>query len=71
MGLFSNSKKAYWTKETHLFRADEYVCSACGYRSGRAKSVCPGCGAKMTKEKYSASWVDEAELMSAVLDDDW
>ena len=23
-------KQAHWTRRTHLFRADEYICSACG-----------------------------------------
>ena len=41
-------KKASWTQKTHLFKADEYICSACG-----------------------VSWVDEAEALSAILDDDW
>ena len=22
-------KQAHWTRRTHLFRADEYICSAC------------------------------------------
>ena len=30
---------------------------------------CPSCGAIMTKSKYNPSWVDEAEGLSAILDD--
>ncbi len=31
---------------------------------------CPVCGAKMKKGKYEPFWVDEAEGLSALLDDD-
>jgi hypothetical protein len=31
----------------------------------------PRCGAKMKNGRYEASWVDEAEALSAILDDDW
>ena len=31
----------------------------------------PVCGSPMKKTKYDASWVDEAEGLSALLDDDW
>ena len=62
---------AHWIRRTHLFRADEYVCSACGAVCRRLFGDCPSCGASMTKTKYDPSWVDEAEEMSAFLDDDW
>ena len=64
-------KAAHWTQRTHLFRADEYICSACRAVCGKPYKVCPKCGASMKKTKYSASWVDEAEGLSAILDDDW
>ena len=57
------SQKAYWTQKTHLLRADEYICSACGNVSGKAYKQCPSCGSKMSKSKYDPSWVDEAEIM--------
>ena len=71
-------KKASWTQKTHLFKADEYICSACG-ASSRNAFIChrqrhcaiPRCGAKMKNGRYEASWVDEAEALSAILDDDW
>ena len=34
-------------------------------------SVCPVCQSSMKKTKYDPSWVDEAEGLSAILDDDW
>ncbi len=64
-------KKSSWTQKTHLFRADEYICSQCGTSCGWAEKTCPHCGAKMKNGRYEASWVDEAEELSAMLDDDW
>lgn len=64
-------KSAYWIQRTHLFRADEYICSACGNSSNKAYRTCHACGKRMKKSKYDPSWVDEAEGLSALLDDDW
>ena len=36
----------------------------------RPYEVCPSCGATMKKPRYDPSWVDEAEELSAMLDDD-
>jgi predicted amidophosphoribosyltransferase len=64
-------KAAHWTQRTHLFRADEFICSECRSASDKPYRVCPACGSPMKKTKYDASWVDEAEGLSALLDDDW
>ena len=64
-------KAAHWTQRTHLFRSDEYICSACGASCDRPYRVCPSCGTLMKKAEYDPSWVDEAEGLSALLDDDW
>ncbi len=64
-------KQAHWTRRTHLFREDEYVCSACGASCRKPGPSCPACGATMKKTKYDPSWVDEAEGLSAMLDQDW
>lgn len=64
-------KKASWTQKTHLFKADEYICSECGASCGKPTKICSRCGAKMKNGRYEASWVDEAEALSAILDDDW
>ena len=42
-------------------------------KDNRGKRHCaiPRCGAKMKNGRYEASWVDEAEALSAILDDDW
>ena len=64
-------KRTNWIQKTHLFRLDEYVCSGCGAVYNKPYKACPSCGAVMGKTKYDPSWVDEAEGLSAVLDDDW
>ena len=64
-------KAAHWIRHTHLFRADEYICSACGTSCKKPYTSCPACGTPMKKTKYDPSWVDEAEGLSAILDDDW
>ena len=63
--------RVHWVKKTHLFRPDEYICTGCGVVSDTPYKVCPNCGAVMGRTKVEASWVDEAEGLSAILDDDW
>ena len=60
-----------WIRRTHLFRRDEYICSVCGASSDAPWRECPSCGAQMRNVKYDPSWVDEAEDLSSILDDDW
>ena len=65
----SEPKKAfaYWTQRTHLFRADEYICSNCHFVTTKnLLAECPRCAARMKKTKYSASWVDEAEFLDSL-----
>ncbi len=64
-------KKANWIQKTHLFRSDEYICSACKSSFSKPYSICPECNSTMRKAKYEPSWVDEAESLSAMFDDDW
>ena len=63
-------KTAHWIHRTHLFRPDEYICSACKASCNKPYKVCPSCGVPMKKAKYDPSWVDEAEELSALLDGD-
>lgn len=60
---------AYWIQHTHLFRQDEFECSACGHTEDRACGECPACGARMHSSKYDPSFVDEAEILSILFDD--
>ena len=63
--------KPHWIRKTHLFRADEYICSRCGAKNPRPYQTCPSCGSTMGRTKYDPTWVDEAEAFSALMDDDW
>ena len=62
-------KGAYWIKRTHLFRADEYICSICLVSSAKPYNTCPACGFKMKIQKYDPTWVDEIEAIDAIFDD--
>ena len=62
---------ARWKQKTHLFRPDEYVCSSCGTTSEKPFEICPACRARMKNVRYDPSWVDEAEALSAIIDEDW
>ena len=64
-------KKGFWTRKTHLFRRDEYICSVCGRIADKPYRACPVCKAVMVKARYDPHWVDEAEGLSAMVDDDW
>lgn len=64
----AKAKTARWTRRTHLFRKDEYICSGCGARFRQAGKTCPRCGAVMKKTKYDPRWVDEIENADALLD---
>lgn len=64
-------KNAHWIQRTHLFKADEYICSVCNAVYNKPLKECPSCGTHMRKAKYDATWVDEVECLSAVFDDDW
>ena len=67
----NRNRSARWTQHTHLLRVDEYICSACQASFDQPYDVCPSCGTPMKELRYDPSWVDEAEELSAMLDDDW
>ena len=64
-------RRVHWIRKTHLFRADEYICSRCSAVCDRPNRICPNCQSVMGESRYDPSWVDEAEGLSALLDDDW
>ena len=39
-------KSAHWIQRTHLFRADEFICSACRSVYNKPYKVCPKCGGR-------------------------
>ena len=61
--MFGRKKKACWIRKTHLLRADEFECSACGRRFDKPYEKCPYCGRDMDGSRYDPSWVDEAEIL--------
>lgn len=63
-------KEPYWIKHSHFFDPDEYECSRCGTRARRKTLNCPNCGVALRREKDDQGWVDEAEFISCILDDD-
>ncbi len=60
----------HWIKHSHLFDPDEYECSRCGAVFKKKSPACPSCGTSMGLEKEEQDWVDEAEELSWILDDD-
>lgn len=56
---------AYWIQKTHLFRADEYVCSECKFNAKKPYAKCPNCERDMNKKSYDPTWVDEMEAIDA------
>lgn len=60
---------ARWIRHTHVFRRDEYECSACGGQADRPYKTCPHCAAAMGGSEYDPSWVDELEIMDAIFGD--
>ena len=59
-------KSAHWIQHTHIFRKDEYECSACGCLADKLYKTCPHCGLPMKGSKYDPSWVDEMETIDAI-----
>ena len=70
-GENNRHKTGSWTQKTHFLRADEYICPNCGRSTAKPRRTCPYCSTEIKKTKYAPSWVDEAEMMSAIFDDDW
>ena len=62
-------KNAKWIQQTHLFRKDEYECSACRFKTNKPYRTCPSCGVPMNGSKYDPTWVDEMEIIDAIFDD--
>ena len=64
-------KTERWTQKSHLFRADEYICPVCGAAADRPYKKCPSCGTVLGGSKKDSAWVEEAESIAALMDDDW
>ena len=57
---------ANWIKNTHLFEADDYECSACGRKADRPLDRCPGCGRDMTGQRSGHDWTDDAAFLDII-----
>ena len=63
-------KEPHWIVHSHLFSSDEYECSECGAMRRDTPRKCPCCGAKLLKIFDQREWIDEAEEIQWMLDDD-
>ncbi len=69
MGIFRSVDPGYWTRETHIFKADVYICSRCRKSFGKMTSKCPGCGARMKRSRSDPKWIDELEAYDALFEE--
>ena len=53
------SDKPYWTRRTHVFKRDEFICSKCKFVTNKPYKQCPRCGEAINKVKSDTNWVDE------------
>lgn len=60
----------HWIKHSHLFDPDEYECSCCHAVFKEKYSSCPNCGSSLIAEREKQDWVDEAEELDWILEDD-
>ena len=60
------NQSAHWIRLTHLFRRDEYICSACGVSLEKPAGTCPHCRRPMNGSEYDPHWVDEIEILDAI-----
>ena len=60
---------AYWIKHDRLFDPVTYECSACGNTERGEYRTCPHCGAVITGKKTEPDWIEELEILDAVMDD--
>ncbi len=64
------SREPHWIRHTHLFEPDEYECSRCGAVFAQKYPACPNCGTSPGQEREEQDWVEEAEELDWLLDDD-
>ena len=56
-------------KHSHFFDPDEYECSSCGAVFKDKLNKCPNCCASFLGEKDDGGWVDEAEELDWLMED--
>ncbi len=60
----------HWIRHSHLFDPDEYECSRCHAIFKKKYPSCPNCGSSLIAEREEQDWVDEAEEISWILDEE-
>ena len=60
----------HWTRREHLIDPEEFVCSVCGGSSDQPYGNCPNCGAALRRVEYDPCYIDEAEWLDEVLEED-
>ena len=58
-----------WICHTHILKDDEYECPICGFVTDMPYRTCPGCGSQMNEKNSDLNWIDEIEIIDAVIDD--
>ena len=60
----------HWIRHSHLFDPDEYECSHCHAVFTEKYPSCPNCDSSLNTEREEQDWVDEAEELDWILEDD-
>ena len=63
-------RKPHWIEREHLFDGTDYVCSCCGANFEEPWDECPACGVRMEKIKYDPVYVDKAEMIDILFEDE-
>lgn len=66
------NRELSWIRHSHLFNPDDYECPWCGKCFEKAYNTCPFCGKTVSGQsrRTQDDWVDEAEELDWLLDDD-
>lgn len=66
------NRESGWIKHSHLFDPDDYECPCCGKCFKNTYHTCPSCGNIVLGQSLRTQddWVDEAEELDWLLDDD-
>ncbi len=61
-----------WIRHSHFFDQDDFECPVCGKRFNDMYDSCPACGNAISGEypDIQDDWIEEAEELDWLLDDD-
>ena len=60
----------HWIRHSYLFDPDEYECSHCHAVFTEKYPSCTNCDSSLNTEREEQDWVDEAEELDWILEDD-